>query len=343
VKKLTELEAIVGNLLDDFYRRRIEKINTLSLRETLARKNPYLYKAIGIENASDIVTEILTAYMSSSDEGIFGDALFEPLAEAIGGGHVAETEGVDVIVEEDNVYHAYAVKSGTSVFNADSRKKQAENFATLRSRVAKRKKAFDAVVGYGYGKKDTPINKQGFREVAGQVFWEELTGDPDFYLKIIDAMGNKPQEHEAQYQVALKNAVERFTDEFKKEFCLEDGSIDWEKIVKYNSGKVCKGLVVIPKMRTLDKGEQVQIEIQAIFSREEIYVMTGDLKEVTYQANTDDVVNIDENGLVTIQDDAIPGSQVKILVACYGRARVITIKVKQARIVKKAVIKVESI
>ncbi len=110
------LEAKISELLDDFYRRRIDKISTLKLKNTLKRKNPYLYRAIGVQQAGQIVCEILAAFMSSSDEGIFGDAFFEPLAKFISGGHVSPSEGVDLALETETQYMAIAVKSGPSVY-----------------------------------------------------------------------------------------------------------------------------------------------------------------------------------------------------------------------------------
>ena len=118
------LEGKVAELLDDFYRRRTAKINELKLLNVLRRKNPYLFKALGIGKASEIVEGILAATVSSSDETLFGDAFFEPLAKFVSGGTVAPSEGVDVAIETDDTYRAIAVKSGPSVFNAQSRKRQ---------------------------------------------------------------------------------------------------------------------------------------------------------------------------------------------------------------------------
>lgn len=231
------LEAKISELLDDFYKRRIDKIRTLKLKHALSRKNPYLYRAIGVQKASDIVEGLLTAYMSSSDEGIFGDAFFEPLAKFASGGVVAPSEGVDVARETEGVYSAIAVKSGTNVFNAQSRRRQIDDFKALENRLRKLQKHFDPVVGYCYGKKQQSKNsKAPFRELAGQVFWEMITGDPDFYLKIICLMRDKPQEHLIEYRAAWDAAINRFTNEFFQEFCNEDGSIDWEKLVMFNSG-----------------------------------------------------------------------------------------------------------
>jgi hypothetical protein len=177
--------------------------------------------------------------MSSSDEGIFGDAFFEPLAKFVSGGVVSPSEGVDVAIETDTTYKAIAVKSGPSVFNAQSKRRQSDDFRALGNRLRKLQKHFDPIVGYCYGKKQQRnVDNAPFRELAGQAFWEEITGDSDFYLKIIRLMKNKPQEHLPVYREAWDAAVNRFTRDFIQDFCDEDGSIDWEKLVKFNSGRL---------------------------------------------------------------------------------------------------------
>jgi len=184
-----EIENKIEELLNNFYRRRIDKLNGLGLMATLKKKNPYLFKAIGTEKASEIVENMLLAFMSSSDEGIFGDAFFEPLAVFVSTGDPAPSSGVDIVLQDDKKYTAIAVKSGTSVFNSQSKKKQETDFNALRNRMFKLQKVFDPVIGYAYGRKNQRENtSSAIRELAGQAFWQEITGDPDFYLKIIKLM-----------------------------------------------------------------------------------------------------------------------------------------------------------
>ncbi len=233
-----ELEVIVSKYLDSFYERRIQKLSSLQLADTLKRKNPYLFRAIGVQKASEIVEGLLQAYMSSSDEGIFGDAFFEPLAKAVSGGIVSPSEGVDIVIEDDVRYLAIAVKSGASVFNAQSKRRQNQEFQSLRSRMLKVQKQFDALVGYGYGKKVSPASAQKiFRELSGQSFWAALTGDETFYLRIIRVMRERPTIHRSSFEEAWAAAINRFTRQFIEQFCKEDGSIDWELLTKFNSGK----------------------------------------------------------------------------------------------------------
>lgn len=231
------LERKIGELLDNFYQRRTATTTKLDLLKVLKRKNPYLYRALGVESAADIVNGILAAFASSSDETLFGDAFFEPLATFVSGGAAAPSEGVDVVVQTATRYTAIAVKSGVNVFNADSRKKQGQNFRALRARMQKLQKQFDPVVGYCYGKKQQKDGSTAdFRELAGQAFWQEITGDPDFYIKILDLMKDKPREHLVEYRATYAAALNRFTKQFIDEFCHLDGTINWAKLAQFNSG-----------------------------------------------------------------------------------------------------------
>lgn len=166
---IKELEKLITGCLQDFYSRRLQRLETLKLKDYLKRKNPYLYKAIGTEKASDIVEEILSAYMIASDEGIFGNAFFEPIAKIASGGTVSPSEGVDIAIETDKKYLAIAVKSGPNIFNASQKKRQNDEFNTLRSRLLKLHKQFDALLGHCYGKvKTEPSKTKIYRDRSGQ-------------------------------------------------------------------------------------------------------------------------------------------------------------------------------
>lgn len=229
--------SAIGNALTEFYTSLTKTLDTIDVDKILKRKNPYLYRAKGIHNASQIVEGILAAYVSSSEETVFGNTFFEPLAIAVSGGQKAVTEGVDITVDKDNVIYSIAVKSGTSVFNADSRKRQEQNFQAAQKRAQQAKKAFFPVIGYGYGKKKTAAGKEKFyKEIAGKDFWYWLTGDECFYTKIIAYMGTRPDEHAQKFEEAYNKAENRMVRQFTIKYCNEDGSINWDALLRFNSG-----------------------------------------------------------------------------------------------------------
>ena len=230
----------IATALDTFYSSLIEKIDGLDIIKIMKRKNPYLYRAKAMENASEIVENVLGAFVSSSEETIFGNCFFEPLAIAASGGNKALAEGIDIMVQdnETNTIIAVAVKSGTSVFNADSKKRQEQNFMAASKLAQQAKARYEAYIGYAYGKKKESGRGKPkmYQELAGKRFWTELTGDEDFYLKIIQFMGDLPEQYVTSYKESYNKAFNRLVREFSNKFCKEDGSIDWEKLVEFNSG-----------------------------------------------------------------------------------------------------------
>lgn len=233
----TVVDAI-AKALDRYYTSLIEKVDDLNIRKIMKRKNPYLFRAKAVNGAAQIVDAILAAFISSSEETVFGNEFFEPIAIAAVQGQKALAEGVDIMVERDDTIYAIAVKSGTSVFNADSRKKQEQNFMAASKLAQQTRKRFVPIVGYGYGKKKAS-NKgrpKFYEELAGKDFWAELTGDDGFYIKLIRLMERLPEKYVEDFNTSYQKAANRLVREFTVEFCFEDGSIDWEKLVEFNSG-----------------------------------------------------------------------------------------------------------
>jgi hypothetical protein len=251
------LEKQLGELLDIFYAKRKGKLENLQLIPTLRRKNPYLYRATGVATGSEIIKQVMAAFISSSDETIFGNEFFEPLAKWAAAESAKTREntmvsvgaaaGVDIAVEDAICYIALAVKSGTKVFNKQSRSTQQTEFQALRSRISKIKKQFRSVVGYGYGRKSKrSSDARNYEELAGQDFWELVTGEADFYLRIMKFMEEKPRQHAAEFKDELAKTENRLVKEFLFHFAKADGSINWEKLTEFNSGVAKMKLEKIP-------------------------------------------------------------------------------------------------
>lgn len=90
----------IASALETFYGTLIEKIDGLNIQKVMKRKNPYLYRAKAMQSATEIVDSVLTAFVSSSEETIFGNCFFEPIAIAASGGNKALAEGIDTVVND---------------------------------------------------------------------------------------------------------------------------------------------------------------------------------------------------------------------------------------------------
>lgn len=237
----SELEELIKQCLEEFYRRRIENLRSLHLKEVLRRKNPYLMRAIGLRSASELVEHLLYLHTQASDETIFGDAFVEPIALAVSKGRKSTAKGIDLEIETETTYKAIAVKSGPNIFNSSQTARMNDEFQELQNRLRQHLqrvgKQFDAILGCAYGRRNSaPTTRRRYRMVAGQAFWQEITGDADFYLKLVRLMRDYPEKQRATYLEEWNKAVNRFTRDLLNEFATEDGELDWERIVEFNSG-----------------------------------------------------------------------------------------------------------
>src|SRR5438270_758467 len=106
--------------------------------------------------------------------------------------------------------------------------------------MCKIQKQFDPILGSCYGRSSpdqTRKSNRTYRILRGQALWEELTGDPDFYIKLMKLMSNYPVQHRAEFEEEWAKAINRFEHDFLNNFGNADGSINWEKLLRYNSGK----------------------------------------------------------------------------------------------------------
>ncbi|UWX54585.1 PmeII family type II restriction endonuclease [Maribacter litopenaei] len=96
---IADVTTYVEKNIGDFHSKRIEKLGGLKLKTVLKRKNPYLFKAKNILTAQDLIKAIVDAYISSSEEGIFGNWL-EGLAihvnSLVYGGRKSGIPGIDL-------------------------------------------------------------------------------------------------------------------------------------------------------------------------------------------------------------------------------------------------------
>lgn len=250
------LSAKAGALLDGLYVKRLQPLDKLTLN-TLMSKNPYLYKALGLGKASDLIDQMLLARVSNSDETIFGNDFFEPLAMFTAeqyaqgsGGTVQATVGAgagqDVAIQTTNAYLAISVKSGINIFNSQSEKGQSTEFGQMQARLKKLNLMFRPIIGYGYGRKKEPKVASPVERLAGQTFWALLSGETEYYLRIARAMTPFASSHAEEFKHALEQKNNRLLLQFMLNFVDGAGAIDWDKVVAYNRGSTTPKRLKVP-------------------------------------------------------------------------------------------------
>ncbi len=245
-----DLQSFISEkVISPFYKKRFDKLAELNLNKILKRKNPYLFKAKNIQTAEELVKYTLDAFLSSQEETIFGN-LMEELAVFVCGkvfnGYKAEQgkfKSIDLIFERDSKKYIVGIKSGPYWGNKDQIDKLKNNFRKARAVLQKdgEKNKIIAVNGCIYGKEkntykiDRGDRNKSYYKLCGQVFWEFISGDDNFYQKIIIPIDKEAKKKDEIFKDEYSKKVNELTKDFSKNYLDKDSRIDWEKIINFVS------------------------------------------------------------------------------------------------------------
>jgi hypothetical protein len=184
---------------------------------------------------------LLDAYLSSSEETIFGDYL-EELAIFINsetfGGQKSSAQGIDLEFTRDGIRYIVSIKSGPNWGNSSQIKKLQLDFknAAKTLRTSNSRLHIQAVNGCCYGR-GANEDKGDYRKLCGQSFWEFISGNDTLYTDLIEPLGHQARQRNMEFEEKYSRVVNLFVQEFLQNFCTLSGDIDWPKLVAFNSGR----------------------------------------------------------------------------------------------------------
>lgn len=238
---LQDITQYVEENIGTFHKKRIAALSGLKLKNVLSKKNPYLFKAKYILTSEAIIKTITDAYISSQEETIFGDWL-EGLAifinQKVYQGRKSGIAGIDLEFDKDNIRYLVSIKSGPNWGNSRQIAGMINDFKTaMRTlRTSDSKLKILPINGCCYGR-ESNSDKGAYFKYCGQKFWEFISGDKELFVKLIEPLGHKAKERNDEFIESYAQTINLFTKEFGNTFCKEDGTINWEKLVRYNSGE----------------------------------------------------------------------------------------------------------
>ncbi len=236
---LADVRDYVNDHIVDFHQRRIKSLEELRL-EKLLTKNPYLFRAKNIVTAGELITSLLEAFLSSSEEKLFGDFL-EGLAVFVAGktcgGHKSTAPGVDLEFFNQQTHYIVSVKSGPNWGNSSQQTKLEQDLKNAVARVKQSKRGANVqpVLGICYGRTKTSYIR-GYMKVVGQNFWYLISENKDLYTDILEPIGYRAKEHNENFLRERSRVIDRFAKEFSDQFYDVTGAIDWVRLVEFNSG-----------------------------------------------------------------------------------------------------------
>jgi len=238
---LDEVAEFVNRNISLFHQSKLNTLRTINLKGLLKKKNPYLFKAKNITVAGDLVKSILDAFLSSSEEKLFGDFL-EELAVFISSktcnGRKSAATGIDFEFVNKSIHYLVSAKSGPNWGNSSQQAKQERDFqnAVKVLKQSRRTLNVQPVLGICYGKVKTSYVR-GYLKVVGQNFRYLINEDENLYTDIIEPLGYRAKQHNAKFMKQKSKIINLFTQQFLADFC-DEGVINWKKLVEFNSGNL---------------------------------------------------------------------------------------------------------
>jgi hypothetical protein len=236
---IEDVTQYVEQNIGTFHQKRIRSLDGLRLSQVLKRKNPYLFKAKHVLTAEQIVKGLVDAHISSNEETIFGDWL-EELAIFINnkvyGGRKSGITGVDLEFDSSGKRYIVTIKSGPNWGNSSQIQKMKADFITAKRtlRTSNSQLTIVAVNGCCYGRDGKP-DKGDYFKYCGQRFWGFISGDDRLFTEIIEPLGHRAKEKNDDFSISYSQMINKFTKEFTMDFCNDNGGIDWNKLVCFNS------------------------------------------------------------------------------------------------------------
>jgi hypothetical protein len=201
-----------------------------------------LLKTKGLTTPRDVVKAVLDAFLSSQEETILGGFL-EGLAvfaaeKASGAKGKSSTTGLDIELDKSGVRYFVAVKSGPSWGNSSQIAKMRTDFKTAARVYRQNADALpvQCINGCCYGKQTQKSEDKGdYLKLCGQRFWEFISGDLEFYIKIVEPIGYKAKERNVEFLAEYELVVDAFTELFRQHFCNARNLVLWDVLIKHSS------------------------------------------------------------------------------------------------------------
>ena len=198
------IEAHVNKGVVTFHHMRCKSLREIRLRQVLKKKGLHLFKARSILVAGDLMKSVLEDLVSSFDETIFRQFL-----------------------DDIALFIVSKAKRGTESAPGDH-----EAVFTYRGN----QHVVSLKEGQGYSKTRTTLAR-GYRKIVGQNFRYSISSSEELYADIIEPLGRTARNHNDEFYRQKSRVINLFTQEFIADYCT-NGSIDWQKLVKFNSGNL---------------------------------------------------------------------------------------------------------
>jgi len=221
-----------------FYEELIEKLTALNLSDLIKKNNIYLIRTKYILFAHDLVKFLIDDYLSTIEERLFNDFLKQLAiftATQVYSARESTYPGIALEITKDGTDYLIFIEASRNPnqnHEFDNQIGQLLDAKQLKSEIIPGS-IIKAIYGSVYGFDNQP-DKGDYLMFCGQKFWKFISGDPNYYLKIMELTSIFTPRNNEMYDAEYCRILNILEAEFLNAFC-QDGVINWPKLVKLNS------------------------------------------------------------------------------------------------------------
>lgn len=145
--------------------------------------------------------------------------------------------GIDLEFERNEILHIISIKSGSNWGNSAQKKQMIENFRRARQvyHQGASKSEIRAIEGCCYGITGKKFDKGTHQKMCGREFWELISGRDFTYQSVFQLIGEISDTLHETYEREYAVTIERLSKELSQDYALENGEINWDKILNLNA------------------------------------------------------------------------------------------------------------
>ncbi len=221
---------------------RLRVLATITVDDALQAISPRFLWTHEPVSVGELATAAVDALCSAA-ELVLAEQLMRDLAAFVAtrayGGAKSTTPPVDVEFSVGEVHYAVAITAKALRTRSLEHRRLTDALAALTASAAfqAQGRRIQPVLGVCWGNGRTR-DRGPYLETSGQSLWYLLSGHKDFYLAIGEALSSRLNQMSDDYWRKKAATVNRIASEFFTRLCKPTGSIDWTKLVAFNSANM---------------------------------------------------------------------------------------------------------
>ncbi len=234
-----DVHHFIVRKMAEFYESKLTLIQSVQFEDILQNFTFHWFHNENMSSGQDFVVKLLELTLRPQEDFLF-EALLKQVAIFVTSkmyhGYQSSLTGIDLEFQKQETHYFAKIRLNNQQLSFSKASLKADFEHAKETLLAQNQNlAIQPIIGTCYGNSKTILTKNGVLKLYGQSFWHFLSGDVDFYIRMMKSIGQGAKKHAYVLGNHKEYLINRLIFQFIKQFCLPHGTIDWEKLLQLNS------------------------------------------------------------------------------------------------------------